>query len=97
MTINVTENDDYSFEITWDPDDPVEWVLNTWTEDDFINAIMKECNKVIEENEIECRKRLEMVADKLGGKLEHYVCSDLHNEHQKYVITYNHKKRNDSL
>jgi hypothetical protein len=50
MTINVTENDDYSFEITWDPDDPVEWVLNTWTEDDFINAIMKECNKVIEEN-----------------------------------------------
>lgn len=95
--MEVKENEDGSFEISWDPNDPVEWVFNTWTEDDFINAIMKECNKVIEENEVECRERLEMVADKLGGKLEHYVCSDLHNEHEKYVITYNHKKRNDTL
>lgn len=93
MTLEVKEKEDGSFDISWDPNDPVESVFNTWTEEDFINCIMDACNKVIEENEIECRKRLEMVADKLGGKLEHYVCSDLHNDHEKYVITYNHKKR----
>jgi len=91
--VEVKENEDGSFEISWDPNDPVEWVFNTWTEDDFINAIMKECNKVIEENEVECRKRLEMVADKLGGKLEHYVCCDKNSEHQKYVITYDQRKK----
>ena len=48
--INVTETDD-GMTITWDPNDPVESVFNTWTEQDFINVIMAECNRVIEEHE----------------------------------------------
>lgn len=38
--IECKENEDKSFTITWDPDDPLESVFNTWTEQDFINAIM---------------------------------------------------------
>lgn len=48
--IDCKETED-GFEITWDPDDPVESVFNTWTEQDFINVIMAECNRVIEEHE----------------------------------------------
>ena len=87
--IEVKELEDQSFEISWDANDPTEWVLNTWTEQDFIDAIMEGCNKIGNQY----NKQLEEIAEKLGGKLEHYVCSDLHNEHEKYVITYNHKKR----
>jgi predicted flavoprotein YhiN len=93
--LEVKENENGSFEITWDPDDPVESVFNTWSEEDFTKCIMDVCRKVIEETEVECKKQLEEIAAKLGGKLEHYVCSDLHNQSEKYVITYNHQKKND--
>ena len=95
--IDCKENEDGSFTITWNPNDPVESVLNTWTEEDFTNCIMDACRKVIEETEVECKKQLEEIAAKLGGKLDHYVCSDLHNQSEKYVITYNHRKKNESL
>jgi hypothetical protein len=39
MTISVTENQDGTFTIDWDENDPQESVLNTWTQEDFINAI----------------------------------------------------------
>jgi hypothetical protein len=39
MTIKVTENEDGSFDISWDKNDPVESKFNTWTEDDFKKAI----------------------------------------------------------
>lgn len=38
------------FEITWDPDDPIESAFNTWTEEDFIRVIMEHANKLIEEH-----------------------------------------------
>lgn len=41
MTIQVFENPDKSFTISWDENDPVESQLNTWTEDDFVKAIME--------------------------------------------------------
>ncbi len=41
----------------------------------------------------EIEKQLEKIAEELGGKLEHYICSDLHTEHKKYVITYAQQKR----
>lgn len=91
--IECTENTDGSLTITWDQNDPLESVLNDWTEQDFIDVIMEECDRVFKENESKCKQQLEEIAVKLDGKLEHYVCSDLHNEHEKYVITYNHKKR----
>ena len=47
MSIQVTEEADGSLTISWDETDPVESQLNTWTEEDFIQAIMG----VIEKNE----------------------------------------------
>ena len=38
--MEVKEKEDGSFEITWDPDDPVESVFNTWSEEDFTKCIM---------------------------------------------------------
>jgi len=38
--IQVTENEDHSFTITWDETSPTESILNTWTEADFIKVIM---------------------------------------------------------
>lgn len=37
--IKVTENKDGSFEIDWDHNDPIESIMNDWTEEDFIQAI----------------------------------------------------------
>jgi hypothetical protein len=39
--IQVTENEDKSFTISWDETSPTESILNTWTEDDFIKVIME--------------------------------------------------------
>jgi hypothetical protein len=43
--INVKELEDHSFEISWDKNDPVESMMNTWTEEDFIRAIQEELKK----------------------------------------------------
>lgn len=51
MTIEVKENEDGSFDISWDPDDPVERVFNTWTAEDFNKCIMDACSKVLETTE----------------------------------------------
>lgn len=45
--IQCFEEDDGSLTITWDDTDPVESVLNTWTEQDFIDAIMERANQVL--------------------------------------------------
>ena len=46
MTIEVTENEDVSFTISWDETSPTESILNTWTEDDFIKVIMEHLQKL---------------------------------------------------
>jgi len=48
MTIQVTEEQNGSLTISWDNNDPVESILNTWTEQDFIEAIMAKCEEIIE-------------------------------------------------
>ena len=45
--IQCFEEDDGSLTITWDDTDPVESVLNTWTEQDFIDAIMERANQML--------------------------------------------------
>ena len=47
--IEVKENQDGSFTINWDPNDPVESQLNNFTEQDFIDAIMEQCDRALEE------------------------------------------------
>lgn len=37
--ITVKQESDNSFTIDWDPNDSKESMLNSWTEEDFINAI----------------------------------------------------------
>lgn len=47
--IECFEEEDGSLTISWDHNDPLESKLNTWTEEDFIKAIMEECQKVFEQ------------------------------------------------
>lgn len=51
MTIEVTETKE-GFEISWDPDDPVERGLNDLTEQELLQIILDEAQKVIAEHEI---------------------------------------------
>ncbi len=46
--IEVTQDDDKTFTITWDENDPQESILNTWTQEDFINA-----EKFVQDNYIQ--------------------------------------------
>ena len=52
MTIEVTENEDGSFTISWDENSPTESIFNTWTEDDFTKAITEHLESLVEENDI---------------------------------------------
>jgi hypothetical protein len=44
--IKVKELEDHSFEISWDETDPVESMMNTWTEEDFVRAIQEQLNSI---------------------------------------------------
>jgi len=46
--IHVYQEDDKSFTISWDENDPQESILNTWTEEDFINAIQNKLQSLEE-------------------------------------------------
>ena len=46
--INVKQEDDGRFTITWDENDPKENILGTWTEEDFINAIQNKLQSLEE-------------------------------------------------
>lgn len=46
--IECVEECDGSLTISWDKNDPVERVLNTWTEQDFIDAITAQINHLKE-------------------------------------------------
>jgi hypothetical protein len=43
--ITVKEESDGSLTIDWDETDPVESMMNHWTEEDFIRAIREELKK----------------------------------------------------
>jgi hypothetical protein len=49
MTIRVTGNKDWSFDISWNVNDPTESMFNTWTEEDFIKALTDYLNKLEED------------------------------------------------
>ena len=44
--INVKENENGTFDIFWDENDPKESIMNNWTESDFINVITEHLNKL---------------------------------------------------
>lgn len=41
--IDVKEEENGSFTISWDENDPEESILNYWTEEDFVGAIIDYC------------------------------------------------------
>ena len=47
--IEVKEEQDGSFTISWDENDPVESMMNNWTESDFLDAIQKQLDKLKED------------------------------------------------
>jgi hypothetical protein len=51
--INVKEEDDGSLTIDWDENDPQESILNTWTEEEFINAIKDKLQSLEELGEVD--------------------------------------------
>lgn len=66
MAIDVKEEQDGSFTISWDENDPYESMLNTWTEQDFIDAIKEHCNRVLgryEECPPEAEDSLDLAVD----------------------------------
>lgn len=50
--IQVTQNEDGSFDISWDETSPTESILNTWTEDDFIKIIMEHLKNLVKRDDI---------------------------------------------
>jgi len=51
--IDVKQEDDGSLTIYWDENDPQERILNTWTEEDFINAIKNKLQSLEELGEVD--------------------------------------------
>jgi len=45
--IDCIENEDGTFTISWDENDPIESVLNDWTEEDFIEVITNYAEEII--------------------------------------------------
>jgi hypothetical protein len=48
--IEVKEEQNGTFTISWDENDPIESMMNTWTESDFLNAIQKHLDKLKEDD-----------------------------------------------
>lgn len=78
--IDVKENKDGSFLISWDKDDPIESRMNTWTEQDFIDAIKEGCNQ-IELSKFEVQR-----FDSLSGTVFYHEVNALSYEHAKNLI-----------
>jgi hypothetical protein len=55
MTIEVKEETNGSFTISWDEKDPVESMMNTWTESDFLDTISSYLNH-LKDNPIQLKK-----------------------------------------
>ena len=49
--VEVTPNEDGSFDITWDENDPQESMFNDWTEEDFIRVIEQYLDELTINNE----------------------------------------------
>ena len=52
MTIEVIEETNGSFTISWDEKDPQESMMNTWTESDFLDAIQKHLDNLKEQEDV---------------------------------------------
>ena len=51
MTIEVTDHNDGTFTISWDENDPLESVFNDWTEEDFLQMLTEQAEKILSQRE----------------------------------------------
>ena len=49
--IDVKQIAEKEFEISWDENDPIESMLNTWTEEDFINFFTEKLLQMVDDIE----------------------------------------------
>ena len=59
--IEVTENDDKTFTISWDENDPQESIFNNFKEEDFINLIQNYLQSLQESGEVDINQVTEAV------------------------------------
>ena len=59
--IEVTQQDDKTFTISWDENDPQEKIFNDYTEEDFINLIQNYLNTLQESGEVDINQVAEAV------------------------------------
>ena len=59
--IEVTENDDKTFTISWDENDPTEKIFNDFKEEDFINLIQNYLKSLEESGEVDINQVTEAV------------------------------------
>ena len=59
--IEVTENDDKTFTISWDENDPQESIFNDFKEEDFINLIQNYLKSLQESGEVDINQVTEAV------------------------------------
>ena len=60
--IEVTENDDKTFTISWDENDPQESIFNDFKEEDFINLIQNYLKSLQESGEVDINQVAEAVS-----------------------------------
>jgi len=59
--IEVTENDDKTFTISWDENHPEEKIFNNYKEEDFINLIQNYLNTLQESGEVDINQVTEAI------------------------------------
>ena len=50
--IDVKENPEGTFTISWDPNDPIESIMNTWTKEDFNRELREYCEQKLQSRAI---------------------------------------------
>jgi chaperonin cofactor prefoldin len=78
--IDVKQEDDGSLTIYWDENDPKESILNTWTQEDFINAIQDKLNTLQELGEVDnATEAVNQVTEYFVDQTEEEVNEDIAN------------------
>ena len=71
--IDVKENEDGTFTINWDENDPNESKFNDWTEKDFINLIQDYLNSLQESGVIDDIGGEEVLAESVNEVTEYFI------------------------
>lgn len=94
MAIEVTENDDKTFTISWDENNPNEKIFNDFTAEDFINLIQNYLQSLQESGEIDINLAAEEIKQDIANAekfiQDNYIqatneetCGDQGNEQQE--------------